>query len=389
MHKMLAIASWSFDGPSETFIRDHVGKIAPGQTVILSQHDPGVASLGVATLSHYQSWWRPPRILGQRLAGAVAARWQAWTEPGLCAVDHRRVHGFFEQYRPSAVLAEYGPNGCLLWRVCRECDIPLFVHFHGFDASLLLCDKHWRRRYRLLFKAAAGVIAPSEFLAARLAAAGCPEAKLHVVPCGVDAQRFAPTRRLPQRIVAVGRLVEKKAPHLTIEAFARVRQHFPKAELDMVGEGPLGDRCTALIRDLGLADCVRLHGAQARAFVAELMQQAALFVQHSVTAPDGDAEGLPVAILEAMSAALPVVSTRHSGIPEAVEEGVTGLLVDEYDVAGMADAIVRLLDNPEKSAAMGMAGRRRVVDHFTQEQALDRLRAIMGLPRIAPSARAA
>jgi colanic acid/amylovoran biosynthesis glycosyltransferase len=141
-------------------------------------------------------------------------------------------------------------------------------------------------------------------LGSRLLGIGCPEAKLYVIPYGVDAQRFMPTRRLPHRILAVGRLVEKKAPHVTIKAFARVRQRVPNAELDMVGEGPLADECATLIRDLGLNDCVRMHGVQAHGFVADLMQRASLFVQHSVTASDGDVEGLPVAILEAMSAAL-------------------------------------------------------------------------------------
>lgn len=240
-----------------------------------------------------------------------------------------------------------------------------------------------------MFKAAAGVIAPSKFLASKLSAIGCARAKLHVVPYGVDPQRFMPTRRLPQRILAIGRLVEKKAPHVTIEAFARVRRRFPQAQLDMVGEGPLADRCAALVRDLDVGDSVRMHGVQAHEFVTNLLQQASLFVQHSVTAPDGDTEGLPVVILEAMSAALPVVSTRHSGIPEAVEDGVTGLLVDEHDIDGMAAAMAQLLDDPALAAAMGMAGRGRVIEHFTQEQARDRLRAIMGLSRIAAAAASA
>jgi colanic acid/amylovoran biosynthesis glycosyltransferase len=380
---MLAIASWSFDAPSETFVRNHVRMIAPGETVVLCQNQPEVNGLEVPMLSSSDPWWRPPRILGWRLGHVVAAGWQNWVGAGACVKDRRRIRAFFERYKPSAVLAEYGPTGCLLWRICRSCSVPLYVHFHGCDASVLLRDKNWVRRYRLMFEAAAGVIAPSKFLGSRLSEIGCPAAKLHVIPYGVDAQRFVPTRRLPQRMLAVGRLVEKKAPHVTIEAFARVRQRFPKVELDIVGEGPLAYRCATLIHDFGLDDCVRIHGMKPHEFVADLMQQASLFVQHSVVASDGDAEGLPVAILEAMSAALPVVSTRHSGIPEAVEEGATGLLVDEHDVSGMTDAMAQLLDDPGRAAAMGMAGRQRVIEHFTQEQARDRLRAVMGLPRIA------
>jgi len=377
---MLAIASSTFDAPSETFIRDHIRGIAPGETVLLCEGELGVGGFGYPILSLPRPW--RPKILGWRLGNMIARQRANWIAPGLRSADHRRIRAFFEEYRVEAALAEYGPMGCRLWPVCRSCDVPLYVHFHGYDASILVRDWRWIRRYRRMFDAAAGVIAPSKFLASRLVEIGCPEAKLHVSPYGVDAQRFTPTQRLPQRLVAVARLVEKKAPHLTIEAFGRLRGYFPEAELDMVGDGPLADRCQTLIRDFGLGDCVRMHGVKGTDFVADLLQQASIFVQHSVTALDGDSEGLPVAILEAMSAALPVVATRHSGIPEAVEEGVTGLLVGEHDVAGMATSIAALLQDPLRAAAMGMAGRQRVVENFTQERMHDRLRAIMVLPPV-------
>jgi glycosyltransferase involved in cell wall biosynthesis len=147
----------------------------------------------------------------------------------------------------------------------------------------------------------------------------------------------------------------------------------------MIGSGPLEDKCAALVRENGLGDKVCLLGVQSPDQVANAMRKASLFVQHSVTSEDGDTEGLPVAILEAMASALPVIATRHSGIPEAVIEGETGILVDEHDVSGMANAIISLLENPGRAKAFGEAGRRRVLSHFTHEQTRDRLRAIMGL----------
>ena len=109
------------------------------------------------------------------------------------------------------------------------------------------------------------------------------------------------------------------------------------------------------------------------------MRMASMFVQHSVTDIDGNTEGLPVAILEAMASGLPVVATRHSGIPEAVIDGKTGILVDEHDVTGMTQAIISLLANPARADAMGKAGRERVLAHFTETQMKHRLRGIMGL----------
>jgi glycosyltransferase involved in cell wall biosynthesis len=290
------------------------------------------------------------------------------------------VADFIRTHRPHVLLAEFGTLGAQLADSARLAGVPLFVHFHGFDASILPRRRAWVRRYRRLFQTAAGIIAPSRFLADRLVAIGCPAGKLHVSPYGIDADRFAAGTSVPGRLVAVGRLVEKKAPHLTIAAFARIAGRFPDARLDMIGTGPLERRCRELVAERGLSERAHLHGAQSHEAVVRLMREAAIFVQHSVTAADGDIEGMPVAILEAMASALPVVATRHSGIAEAVEDGVTGLLVEEHDVDGMAAAIAELLARPDRAAAMGAAGRARVLAHFTQDHARDRLRAILKLP---------
>ena len=112
------------------------------------------------------------------------------------------------------------------------------------------------------------------------------------------------------------------------------------------------------------------------------MHRAAIFVQHSVTASNGDTEGFPVVIAEAMVSALPVVSTRHSGIPEGVVEGETGLLVAEGDVDGMGAALARLLADPSLAAKMGAAGRARALEKLDQNRARARLREILGLPAL-------
>ena len=148
----------------------------------------------------------------------------------------------------------------------------------------------------------------------------------------------------------------------------------------MIGDGPLRDRCAAFIAERALEDRAILHGAQGSDRVVQLMQEASVFVQHSVTAHDGDVEGFGVSLVEAMASAIPVVTTRHNGFVDTVEDGVTGLLVNEGDVDGMAEMIGQLLDNPARAAAMGAAGRKRVLTHFTLEQTRDRLRSIMGLP---------
>ena len=378
MTARLAIAAPRFSSPSETFIRDHVRLLAPGRTVLLCRDGAGVERLGCPALTDIDGKQGRRSALAQLVDGG-AGLWGLVTEAGVTGARRDRIAAFLEAQRVRAVLAEYGPMGVQLMGACAAAQVPLFVHFHGYDVTLP--RRHWyvRYHYRQLFRAAAGVFAPSAFIADLLRGWGCPAAKLHVSHNGVDPERFAVTTREPGRVVAVGRLVAKKAPHLTIAAFAQVRARFPEARLDLVGDGELHSRCRELVATLGLEDAVTLHGARPPAEVAALLARASLFVQHSVTADDHDIEGLPISILEAMAAGLPVVSTRHSGIPEAVAAGTTGILVDEGDVVAMAAAMTALLAEPDRAAALGRAGRERLLTRFTHARQRRRLLTLMGL----------
>lgn len=376
---MLAIAAPSFDVPSETFIRAHIRTIAPDSTVLICNADNGASAFGYPVLSHLEPF-PPPQNLVERTANSLRFRWRDRLDPALDGPAEQRVRAFLLHHRPCAVLAEYGTTGCRLRLACRRARIPLFVHFHGFDATKIAAIPYWQRNYRRLFRDAAGIIAPSRFLADRLAKLGCPDNKLHVSPCGVEPGVLEHDAAEPGHIVAIGRLVAKKAPDLTISAFARARSVLPHVTLDVVGDGPLMHACAAAIETHHLRDCVELHGTQPPSVVRRLLSGAVLFAQHSLQADDGDTEGLPVGILEAMAAGLPVVSTRHAGIPEAVVDGETGLLVEERDVDGMAQAMIALLQDPERARRMGEAGRARVLAHFTHDHVARRLRTIMGLP---------
>ena len=376
---MLAIAAKSFHKPSETFIRDHVRIIAPGHAVLVCRDGREADRLGCPTIANVGAW-RPPVGLRERAIKKIRKGWRKYVSPQMSRADRQRVVSFLRRHNVRVLLAEFLPVGVLFPHACEEAGVALYVHAHGVDASKLVRKRRWVRHYKALFPRCAGIIVPSRFLADKLALIGCPAEKLHVSPNGIDPTRFRPTARLPFRVIAVGRLVEKKAPHLTIRAFAEVARRFPEARLDMIGDGPLMDRCRALVEEHGLATRVRLHGAQPSNVVARFMAEASLFVQHSVVAPNGDTEGMPVSIIEAMASALPVLSTRHSGIPEVVLEGETGLLVDEHDVSGMAEVMVTLLGDTNRARAMGEAGRRRILANFTHDHARDRLRAIMGLP---------
>lgn len=375
---MLALAAPSFNQPSETFIRAHMATIAPGKTILLCEDERGTEALGCPVLSRLERYPRP-RNLPERIINGIRFRWRHRVDPALGGQAEQRVRDYLLDYRPRAVLAEFGPTACRLRRACIRANVPLYAHFHGYDATMLGRDAAWRRHYRKLFDDAAGVIVPSRFLAERLRGLGCPDDRLHVSPNGIDPSTCLPSSREPGLVVAVGRLVEKKAPHLTIRAFAAVTQRLPDTQLTMVGDGPLRDLCEAEIAKHGIAEKVHLLGVQPSETVRALLSRAQLFVQHSVEARCGDMESFGVSLIEAMASQVPVVTTRHNGFVDTVADGETGMLVDEHDVEGMADAMEALLSDPDRAARMGEAGRARVEAHFTHDRTAQRLRDIMGL----------
>jgi glycosyltransferase involved in cell wall biosynthesis len=161
---------------------------------------------------------------------------------------------------------------------------------------------------------------------------------------------------------------------LTLLAFRQVLDACPEARLTMAAEGPLLGPCRQMARALGMGDAVTFPGKLTPEEVAALFSQARAFVQHSAVASNGDSEGTPVAVIEAGASALPVIATRHAGIPDVVVEGQTGLLVDELDVAGMARHMIELAKDPGRAAQLGRQARRRVEERFALVDSIAKLR---------------
>ena len=276
------------------------------------------------------------------------------------------------RHQPDVVLVDFGFHAVRVMEAAAWSATPLVVHFRGSDASSEAKFQRLSRRYRRLFQLTAGVIVKSRPMQAVLERLGADPATLLISPSGADPDLFqgALPAQAPPRFLAVGRLVAKKGPLQTLEAFARMRNSLPGSHrdavrLEIIGNGPL---CADLERAVGmwkLENQVELLGVQPQQAIAERMRRARGFVQHSMVAPDGDSEGNPVAVMEAQLSGLPVVATRHAGIPEVVRDGETGVLVSEGDVDGMAAAMRRLVLEPALAARLGSAGQRRVSEQFT------------------------
>ncbi len=264
--------------------------------------------------------------------------------------------------RAQVVLAEYGPTGAELLSCCRRAGIPLVVHFHGFDAhSVPVIEKY--HGYKDLLRDAAALIVVSRVMERQLLQLGAPRERLHYICYGIDVDHFSPkpSQAASPRFFAVGRFVAKKAPLVTLLAFREAWLQRPQARLVMAGEGPFWEMAWQVRKALGLAEVVEMPGAMAPAEVARQMNESMAFVQHSVTARNGDKEGTPLAVLEALASGLPVISTRHAGIADVVEHGRNGLLCDEFDLRAMAAHLVQVIDHPAQAAAWGREGRNFVV----------------------------
>ena len=276
------------------------------------------------------------------------------------------------EIQPDAVLAQFGPLGVRVMAACEDLNIPLITYFRGKDASAQPILDVYRVAYSTLFGSTSAIIAKSEQIRDRLLELGASERKIIVDYGGVDVERFhggSPAGAGPL-FIAVGRLTEKKAPHLTLLAFRKTLERVPAAELVLVGDGPLRGVVRDMVRGLGLVDKVRLTGEAPHDEVRRLMREARAFVQHSVQAIDGDIEGVPNSVMEASAVGIPVVATRHSGIPACVRHGETGFLVDEHDVDGMAAFMTELALDPDLAGRMGQAGRARMVAEFSIDKSL-------------------
>ena len=346
---------------TETFIRQHIEELA----------EPTV---------HVFGW--PARIgghtvlpLAQRVAHKVRRHLRGEPE----TVEQSRSYELvFRRSRAQVVLAEYGEVGADVLDACKACGVPLVVHFHGYDASQIDIIERRRKSYQEMFSYASAIVGVSTTMVSMLVALGAPRDRVHYNPYGVDLERFegATPGSAPPRFLAVGRFVAKKAPDLTLRAFARVRAAFPAATLRMIGGGHLLQSSRQLAEELGVAPAVTFSGFECDETVRAAMREARCFVQHSIVAPNGDMEGTPVAVLEASASGLPIVATRHAGILDAVREDETGYLVDEGDVEGMAVHMLRLAREPGEASRLGSAGRewiRRFLDAQTRLAGLRRI----------------
>ena len=265
---------------------------------------------------------------------------------------------------PDLIHAHFFNDGLDALRLGDRLECPVITTLHGHDITKHENAVAQSRANRKFFDTVDKVIAVSSFIAGEALARGCPEAKLVQHYIGIDLEKFSQLKKESDEptLLFVGRLVEKKGCTYLLQAMEQLKPRFPELRLTVIGEGELKAALQqeAMSRQLN----VEFAGTASAAEIRRQLARCWLFVAPSVTAENGDAEGLGMVFLEAQALQTPVVSFRSGGLVEAVDEGRTALLSDERDVAGLARNIAELLENSTLRHNMGVEGRNRVEQFF-------------------------
>jgi len=290
-----------------------------------------------------------------------------------------QIAPFLDRGRYDIIHCHFGPLGnlAIMLKAVGALQGKLVTTFRGYDISSYL-TANGQHIYDELFKSGDLFLCVSAQIKNTLRKLGCDEQKINVHRSGVHLSKFHFQLRKPKtnekiRLLTVGRLVEKKGIQYGVQAVAKFLKNYPNIEYRIVGDGPLKDTLQELIEELKVCGNIKLLGWQKREQIIELLQEADIFLAPSVTSQNGDREGIPGTIIEALACGLPVLSTWHSGIPEVVQDGESGFLVPERDTDILAEKLQYLIENTDLWAEMGRKGRRYVEEHYDIDKLNDRL----------------
>ena len=244
-----------------------------------------------------------------------------------------------EEIKPDVIHCHFGTEALKIIDNLEDKTIPIVIHFHGYDASSALKNKEYIIRLKeVLSQDRVYPIFVAKYLRQNLIKLGISIKNETILHCGIDLEMFQLDKKIIKKkkkkiFLQVSSLVEKKGHEYTLQAFAKFLKNNKKnCELWLTGDGKRRQFLEDLTKKLNIQSSVKFLGYVIPSEAIELMKQADVFVHHSITASNGDQEGIPTALMEAMAMELPVISTIHSGIPELVQNGVNGYLVQEKDI---------------------------------------------------------
>jgi len=358
---------------SQTFIYSQVQCLAEKYEVdLLASHYENPHGFETESFRKYEISL-PVNIIGK----AISKMYRIVNDTllNLTLMSYIRLNKIFKENNYAAIHAHFGYNGLNILRHAKKHKIPLVVTFHGYDASSMLANENYRKRLPELFDYASSIILVSNHMIENLNAQKWIN-KIKIIPCTVNPDDFKPSTKQPSgplKILHSGRLVDKKGVTDLIKVFKNLHESYHNIELHIVGDGKKLDKCKGLVEKLELGKNVKFYGAVSHDEVKEIMTTKDIFVLNSRVGEDGDMEGTPVTLLEAMCAKVPVVSTYHAGIPDVIENGVNGLLVEERDNEGLEKALQKYIENPQLREEYAENARSTVMKEYTVHQMKDKL----------------
>jgi colanic acid/amylovoran biosynthesis glycosyltransferase len=281
-----------------------------------------------------------------------------------------KIIPFLNKRKYDVIQCHFGPNGNLgvLLKDLGVFSGKVITVFHGYDISQYI-QQYGRNVYENLFKKGDLFLPISERWKNELISLGCREDKIKVHHMGIDPQKYNPAHRKSQnsdkiKILTIGRFVEKKGIRYGVEAVGSVMKEHANIEYGIIGDGPLRNEVESIIFNMNLRGKVKLLGWKSQEEIIDYIKDTDILLAPSVIGQDGDQEGIPVVLMEAMGMGLPVVSTYHSGIPELVQDNVSGFLAPERNVSVLAEKLKQCIDSRDKWPEIGMAGHKTVMENF-------------------------
>lgn len=272
-------------------------------------------------------------------------------------------------YEADYFVAHFGTCGTIAnsLRELGVLDGKIVTVFHGFDISIKEILSRYKKQYANLFAEGDMFFPISHLWKDKMISLGCESSKIEVIRMGIHVDEFLYKERnigKTLNIVSVCRLIEKKGIEYSIRACSILKENNIPFKYTIVGYGPLEPSLRSLIDQLGLKDVVTITGFQSQSNVKAILDKSNVFVLPSITSENGDMEGIPVALMEAMANGLPVVSTYHSGIPELIENNISGYLCDEKNIKQISDKLIFIFNNPESVLSSTVNARKKIEEAF-------------------------
>lgn len=396
---------YKFPVASETFIINQIAYfIKKGIDVEVVSVFPGEFNIKHKSLTQYRILDKvrflldkEPDSKGQKLITRVIAATGALTNKKAFESLNFKKYGYYaktlilsqilsknsRKIKSDINIAHFGTTAALLNQLKRLgfVDGKIAAVFHGNDISQKRILNLFHSDYEQLFNDANYIFPVSELWASKIALTPAIKNKTHVIRMGVNISKFIYKERItisyPIKLLSIARLTEKKGISVAINACLLLKQQNVDFDYTIIGDGPLRKELESQVTNLGLGDKIAFLGAQTQETVSEYLNNSDVFLLPSVTASDGDMEGIPVALMEAMAIGIPVISTFHSGIPELVENQVSGFLVNENDPTGIANVVREIIENPGVLKDICLNAKHKIDSEFDQNKSYSKMLTIL------------